>query len=121
MSKYQPITARDGWFKGEDKQHVFDITDAGGSPQTMTGWTLDWVLRRGHGAADVVLSVADSDVSVAIGNGDGTDDRATVSINDTGTDGLAAGEYVYALKRTDAGFEQILVYGPALLQAIAAR
>lgn len=121
MSKRADITASDGYFLGEDKQLVFDVVDSAGAAQTMTGWALEWVLRRTAASTTAVLTKNTSGGTVAISNGSGTDDRATVTITDDDTVDLVAGDYEYALRRTDSGNEQILAYGTLTLQKAATR
>lgn len=118
MSKNVNITASDHFIKGEDKTLVFDVVDSTGAAQAMTGWALEWVLRRSAAATTAILTKNTSGGTISISNGDGTDDRATVTITDDDTVDLVAGQYEYALRRTDAGFEQVLAFGTLeLLQA----
>ena len=111
MAKNQDITAADNWFKTEDKQIAWLITDSAGSPQTMTGWTVSFNMYSAKTSANALVTK-----TAAISNGDGTDDRAVITVADTDTETLAAGTYVYELVRTDAGSEQVLAYGTALLR-----
>lgn len=93
--------------------------DGGATPQTMTGWALGFVVRLG---ANLVLSKATSGSGITIGNGNGTDDRATVAIADTDTAGWVAGrDYSWALWRTDDGSDTPLAYGPCRLVSVAAQ
>lgn len=116
MSKEQNITEADNFFRGEDKQLVFDVVDANGDPQTMTGWALGFNVYRFDAQIAAILTYTTAS-EIAIGNGDGTDDRATVTIPDTATDPLIAGVYRYELLRTDAGSEQVLAYGDLVLRS----
>lgn len=111
MAKKQDITAADNWFKDEDKQLVWLIVNSAGSPQPMTGWTVEFKLYSAKATANALLTK-----TAAISNGDGTDDRAVVDSADTDTEGLPAGTYLYDLRRTDAGSEQTLAYGTAILR-----
>ena len=111
MAKEQNITSAENWFKTEDKQIIWYITDSAGSPQTMSGWTVAFNLYSAKTSANALVTK-----SATISNGDGTDDRAVVTVADTDTETLAAGTYVYELVRTDAGSEQVLAYGTALLR-----
>ena len=121
MSKYQPITLDDHWFAGEDKTFVFDIVDANGAAQVMTGWAIEWVLRRSAASSTATLTKNTSGGTVALSNGSGTNDRATVTVTDDDTLNLVTGTYEYAMRRTDAGSEQVLAYGPAELQRASTR
>ncbi len=112
MSKQQNITADDHFFAGEDKTLVFDIVDSAGAAQTMTGWALECVFRRSAAASAVAFTTPTTGLgTITIGNGTGTDDRATVTVSDDLTVNLVTGTYEYALRRTDAGNEQVLAYG----------
>ena len=119
MSKRADFTASDGIFRGEDKSLAMYIVNESGDPQTMTGWALSWTLRRAASASATVLTKTTGAGSITIGNGDGTDDRAIVTILDTDTEALSAGTYEHALRRTDAGYEQVLAYGIFVLQDAA--
>ncbi len=95
------------------------VTEDGGStPQTMTGWTLSFVLEPSHNNATVVTKTTSS--GITIGNGSGTDDRATIVIEDSDTTGWKAGNnYRWSLKRTNSGNQVTLAYGPAILREVA--
>lgn len=116
MALEQDITLDDHWFSGEDKQFRFTIVDSAGNPQTMTGWALEWVLRSAPNKDTATLTKNTSGGTIAISNGSGTDDRATVTVTDDDTLNLVAKTYHYTLRRTDAGFEQVLAFGSAILQ-----
>ena len=121
MSLEQNITADDHYFAGEDKTLVFDIVDVNGAAQTMTGWALEWVVRRSASSTTATLTKTTGAGTVALSNGSGTDDRATVTITDDDTLNLVTGTYVYALRRTDAGSEQVLAFGTLELLKPATR
>lgn len=89
-------------------------TDGGASAQTMTGWALAFSIRR---TSDNALVLSKTTVSgITIGNGDGTDDRATIAIADTDTTDWPAGQgYKWGLWRTDAGSDIPLAYGPCTI------
>lgn len=100
---------------GEDRSIVIDVNQVDGTTaQTMTGWTLAWYLTARAGSAALVTKTP------TIGNGDGTDDRATVTLDDASTESaiIAAGpgNYWHELWRIDAGSETRLVYGSFVLQ-----
>lgn len=120
MAIEQNVTADDHWFAGEDKQFQFNVVDSAGNTQVMTGWTLEWVLRRTAASATATLTKTTSN-GIAISNGAGTNDRATVTLTDDDTVNLVTGQYEYALRRTDAGTEQVLAYGTAQLLKPATR
>ena len=122
MALEQNITLDDHWFKGADQQFRFTIVDSSGNAQTMTGWALEWVLRRlSPSSSTAVLTKNTSGGTIVISSGSGTDDRATVTVTDDDTLNIPAGTYHYAIRRTDAGNEQVLAFGTAELQAVATR
>ena len=117
MSKEQNFTAEDNWFKGERKQAVFDIVDEAEAAQTMTGWTLSFGMYRA-GATGNAITPKTTASGIAISNGDGTDDRATVTVDAADTASLLAGTYYYELERTDSGAEQKLAFGTIILRNV---
>lgn len=89
-------------YMASDQTPYFDVktTKGGATAQTMTGWSLLFVVRRRSDNAVVVSKTTAS--GIAIGNGDGTDDRATVTLGETDIVGWTEGrEYKGALWRTD--------------------
>ena len=116
MSREQNITKDDNLFKGTDKQVQWDVLDSAGAAQTMTGWAVSMLVFNPEGVGSAVLTIA-----AVISNGSGTDDRATVTIADTDTDDMVAGDYVYSLERTDGGSEEVIAYGTWILRDRRAR
>lgn len=92
-------------------------TDGGATPQTMTGWTLEFVVRRASDEALVVSKTTASGIS--IGNGSGTNDRATVTIADTDIATLPGRNYHGGLWRTDSGSANPLWEGPVQIKRAA--
>lgn len=121
MAKEQDIIQSDYLLAGEDKSLVFNVTDTSGNPQTMTGWTLEFVIRRYTAQPTADLSKTTTGGAIAISNGSGTNDRATVTIAAADTLGMTPALYNYALHRTDSGGAQVLAYGTLLLQQAASR
>ena len=120
MAIQAPITAADQLWIGEDKTLRIDVKQTDGTTaQTMTGWALTWELLDRSGG-EVLLTKTTGAGEIAIGNGDGTDDRASVTIDDVDTEEASLpdgpGNYYHALRRTDAGSEALLSYGGVLLQ-----
>ena len=110
MAKRNDITAAHFFFKGTDKTIYWDVVDSANAAQVMTGWTLSWKMYPANGSGNALLTK-----TPAISNGDGTDDRATVTIADTDTSALPAGNYLYELLRTDAGFQEVLSFGDLVM------
>ena len=118
MSVRTNITQTDNYILGEDKQLQFLVVDSAGSAQTMTGWALEFIVRSDPDSASTAISKTTAS-GIAISNGNGTDDRATVTIADDDTVALRPGLYYYAIRRTDAGSEQVLAFGTVeLVQAV---
>ncbi len=116
MAKAFNILASDEWFVGEDKTIVIDVLQADEStPQAMTGWALTWELMD---SADgpVLLTKTTALSEITISTGADTNDRATITVLDTDTEGIGPGWYYHRLRRTDAGLELRLSYGDALLR-----
>ena len=109
------ITVEDAWITGEDRTIIFDVKQSDGvTPQTMTGWALTWELKvSATGATSLSKTTASG---IAIGNGVGTDDRATVTIAKANTSALDEGTYFHQLRRTDSGSALVLAYGTAFLK-----
>lgn len=99
---------------GTDFQFVFHIkNEAETAAVDITGWTLSWKVKRSvsHADSETVLSKT-ATVSGTFNSDPAVNtQRATVTIDDTDTDGLTAKTYRYELKRTDAGQETVLAYG----------
>lgn len=120
------FTDDDRVFVGEDKIIAYNTKNAAGTPQDLTGFELEWVLRTGpEGAALLTKTSGASEITIA--NGAGTLDQARVQLEDTDTvDGggailIAAGHYYHTLRRTNSGDEQVLSYGEFLLSVPATR
>lgn len=117
------IQESEHWFIGEDRSIVIDVTSDGTTPQTMTGWALTWELLTQRGGT-VLITKATGGSGITIGNGSGTNDRATVVVTDVDTEGdgtandppLDPGTYFHVLRRTDSGSESVLAFGDAVLQ-----
>ena len=108
------IAKSEHWFKGEDRTINIDVDQADGTtPQDMSGWALTWELKdSATGLARITKTTA---AGITITNGDGTNDRAQVTIADVDTEPLVPGTYYHQLRRTDAGSEVVLSFGDAVL------
>jgi len=86
-------------------------TPGGATYQDMTGWAMQFVIRRTSDDALVF-----STTTISIGDGLGTGSRATVTIADTDIVGWPAGTGYYAsLWRTDNGSDTPVWTGPVTL------
>lgn len=121
MSIEVNITADDHWIAGEDKSFRFFCVDSAGAAQDMTGWALEWVVRRSANSPTATFTKTTGATTIAISNGIGTSDLATVTVTDDDTVSLVTGQYVHALRRTDAGSEVVLAFGTAELLKAATR
>ena len=109
-------------FTNADQSLRIDVVteDGGATPQTMTGWALLFVIRKTTGQKDVVCSYTTS-AGITIGNGSGTDDRATVALVDTDVIATPGREYEFALWRTTDGSDIPIAYGPVIVKRAAAQ
>jgi hypothetical protein len=120
MAENSPITADAEWFIGADHQMVFGpVLDGDNVPVDITGWSLSWMLKRRLNDLDALAlltktpAITGSYNVVAASN----TQRAVVTIADTDTDAFVARvDYRHELKRMDAGSEQVLAYGTAVLK-----
>lgn len=108
------------WFVGQDTDIPFSVTDAAGAPQNMTGWALEFILRA-LDDGEQVLKKTTALGQVVIGNGAGTNDRATVAITRADTLNVVPGVYAYALWRTSTNSNTVLAVGTAVLAAVPAQ
>lgn len=111
------VAESEHFFIGEDRSLVIDVTSDGTTPQTMTGWALTWELMDRKGGT-ALITKATGGSGITIGNGSGTNDRATVVITDADTEAITqgAGTYYHVLRRTDSGSETVLAFGDFYLQ-----
>jgi hypothetical protein len=124
MAFEAPITKADEWFVGEDRVFGFNIDDEAtpAVPTNMAGWSLAWSLwpRKGGGAVLFTKTVGAgieivNSPAPPLGNG-GTNARAEVTLARADTVTLPPGSYFFTLRRTNAGFENVLAYGDAVLR-----
>lgn len=102
-----PIALADSWFTGEDQNIEWAIHDKAGNAIDTTGWTTQFRMATAQGGASV-LTKSGSQILTS---------RIIVTFNAADTVGLAAKTYWYALSRLDAGVNQVLAFGDAVLQA----
>lgn len=119
MSVESPIRESHKWFRGADKNFRFTVLDDDGVAVDITGWAVEWVVRKHKGDQGTAL------LSKTAGSGIILTTPAsgilTVAVADTDTDGIPAGTYYYTLWRTDAGVEVELAFGEAVLRQPAKR
>lgn len=112
MAREQNIDASHHWFLGEDKFLDWTIFQADGvTPQNITGWALEWTLRRTIAEADPPVLTKSTASGITITGG--AQGQLRVTILDTDTNTLPARVYQYALKRTEDGSETVLAFGKA--------
>lgn len=106
-ASFQPITAADAWFVGEDQNLVFTIYDTTGAAQNITAWTLQFKMATTSAGAAVLTKSATLTTPAS-----GVCTVATLAAD---TSGLTPGTLYYALSRTDSGFNAVVAHGPAVL------
>lgn len=92
-------------------------TDGGSTAQTMTGWALAFHVKRT--TDDAVVCSYTTASGITIGDGVGTNDRATVTVVDTDVTAAPGTKYYWSLWRTDAGSDVPLAYGPCVIVKVA--
>jgi len=104
---------------GNDYERAFHIQNAEEDTAiNIAGYTLSYMIKRRKSDADLAAIVTKTTTLgiVIAGAFDADPDvnaqRATVSVSDTDTESLTPGLAYYELKRTTAGFETVLAYGP---------
>lgn len=113
MATQTDIAASEHWFLGEDKTLQFTVVDSVGAAQNITGWALEWVLRRGEGLTALLTKTTGAGITLTTP----ASGICTVTIADTDTDDFEPGGYWHTLRRTDAGTETVLAFGNVVLNA----
>lgn len=116
MAIDRDITATDDWFTGEDKQLSLTVYQgATTTPQEITGWAISFMIKRDARDAD-----ASAKVTKTVGSGIVLTTPAsglmTITVTDTDTSLLKAGNYAYEVKRTDDGSKTVLTRGTLTLR-----
>lgn len=109
MSVESPITSDHNWFKGEMKVLRFTV-DGVSAADPIAGWAMEWTLNSRRSKEGVLYK------GTATGGIVGSGSVADVTIQASDTFSLPEGSYNYVLRRTDAGNEGVLAYGPAVLR-----
>ena len=94
------------FFAGDDRTIRWTIFDADplGTPLDITGMNFQFVLKKNHD--DAVALVSKPGVIFDAANG-----LVDVTLEDTDTQDFAEDNYVYALRRVDAGDERVAAVG----------
>jgi hypothetical protein len=96
------------FYKGEDVTLTVTMSPA----TTITGWTLQFTLRKQFGdATALVTKTIGSGITVT----DATNGVFTVSLASADTSGLDLRAYVYDIQRTDSGNRTVLTIGNVTL------
>jgi hypothetical protein len=104
---YQPISADDAWFTGEDQNLQFTISSATGGVQDISGWAIQFKMAATKTGVAVLTKSA---TLTTPGSG-----ICTVSSIASDTSGFTAGTYYYTLSRTDSGLNGVVAHGPVVL------
>ena len=106
-------------FQGEDRRYVFTQLDSTELVALdITTWALSFMVKRYKSDADGSALIAKTTASGIVISGTfdsvpATNTQiATVTMEDTDTTVLADGLFSWELKRTDAGFETVVAFGP---------
>lgn len=110
--------SRGTFFVGGNHQHRIDVVDSADAAQNMGTWSLAYVWRSATGS---LLFRKTTGSGITVGNGVGTNDRATVQIDPADTAGLAPGRYEWALWRSDSTNDVVLAWGTLELTRAAAQ
>ena len=117
MSREAPVI--DGWFVGEDQTFRFTIYQADGvTPQNISGWSLEWVLRVRASSSSAILTKTTSSGIVITDESAG---KCEVSVTRTESNLLVPGKYFHTLRRSDTNFSTVLSHGDAVLRYAATR
>ena len=129
MAIERNITSTDGWFTGTDKKLVFAVYKADKvTPEDVTIWDMSWMVKRFFTTldADALVKKTTALGSLTITGVYNVDPvtntqrvRCTVTDEDIAVLKAVPVKYYHELKRTEAGSEEILVYGTLeLIQAV---
>jgi hypothetical protein len=105
-------------FQGSDVTINFTIYDTDGyTAKNISGWALEATF------AHPISKAIDSDRTETTDSGititSGSDGEGTIVLSDDDTDEMTAGDWEWALWRTDDGFEQPLILGTLTIRETA--
>ena len=128
-----PITSDQAFFVGEDKLLTFTTYIPGTTlaqiaadqvslnvaiRQDLTGWTIEWMLRKARYAPSSVLDKTGAAIAILTQSG-ATKGQFTVAIARADTTALKAGTYYHAAARTNSGAWDVIAEGAAVLRKAA--
>lgn len=87
------------------------VVDDAGAARDITGWSLTWLLGKLNVPGQGQLLTASATVV------DGPNGICEVTLTATSLSTIPAGAYTHELRRTNAGDEEILGQGPAVVRA----
>lgn len=99
-----PTIANVSFYKGED----VDLTVTLSPPTNITGWSLQFTLRKQYGDAAALLTKT---IGAGITVTDATNGVFKVALASADSAGLELKAYVYDIQRTDAGNRTVLTIG----------
>lgn len=98
------VQANFSFYKGEDVV----ITDSMSPAAAISGWALQFTLRKNYGDPAPLLTKT---IGAGIAVTDPTNGVFTIAVADADTVNLLPGAYVYDVERTDAGNRTVLTIG----------
>lgn len=101
------VTAAMTWIRGDAYSITDTIRTTAGVAVNITGFTFDFVVRQTQ--LGTVLLALESGSGIAITTA--ASGILTISVTATQTESLAAGDYFYALRKTNSGSEATLTMG----------
>lgn len=121
MPHESPVSRDDKVFLGVDLKLSLTIyADAAQTTcQDVSGWALSWKLVSKAGTTPALLTKTSGSGIAVTGAFNATPSvntqRVEVTLDDVDTDALTPGTKWHELKRTDAGLESVLAFGPFYL------
>lgn len=101
------------WIIGHDIAQPVTVTDSAGANLNMTGYALEFVIRRTLGGP-ILYTATTGGATISISTY-----TATITIADTDTDDWDPGPYVWTLRRTNAGARVPIAAGTVEMTLLA--
>ncbi len=114
------ILSTSEWFVGEDKAITITVRNAADQPVDISGWDIEWVLRKSRYHPTIVLTKATPTGITILAQSGLTLGQFTVDIHRADTLNLRAGTYYHGAARTNSGVWDMLAEGKAVLRKAAA-